>query len=309
MRKRNEPNPNPPNEPGSDGAPSDFRPYFCIPYWQSPRFAGDPVDVGLERPLPAGVISWECPGIHASPYSPGGDLTITVDVRNSGHGSALSIATVVVYWADPTVGFAKPAFFGVGTVAAPTMRDPQVTGFVSVTLQGTIPATAPDHICLLAYVTHALDPATAIADPINDRHWAQRNLFAVTTSISPIMIPFTVANPFDKEGLFELHVRSLDRKALELYAMHKKLEPGAMQLRMHLRDGLGRVVTDREGDAQIRLPLGPMAGQKYSLVLEFDHGMAPHQLTALEAVLYQSGKKLRPVGSLGIVMTGDDSPL
>jgi hypothetical protein len=70
------------------------------------------------------VISWECPGIHASPYSPGEQLQVTVDVRNSGGGSATVIATVVVYWADPTVGFSNPTFFAATTVAVPVMRDP-----------------------------------------------------------------------------------------------------------------------------------------------------------------------------------------
>src|SRR5262245_30678142 len=92
-----------PNAPGSDDGPDDTRPYLCIPYWETPRFPGDPVDIGQLRPLTAGVISWECPGIHASPYLPGDQLQVTVDVRNSGHGSATAITTVVVYWADPTV--------------------------------------------------------------------------------------------------------------------------------------------------------------------------------------------------------------
>jgi hypothetical protein len=296
-----------PNEPGSDDGPGDTRPYLCVPYWETPRFPGDPVDIGQVRPLPAGVISWECPGIHASPYLPGQELQVTVGVRNSGHGSATVVATVVVYWADPTVGFAKPSFFGATTVAVPTMRDPMAPGFVSATLSGVIPATAPNHICLLAYVTHSLDQAKAAADPVGDRHWAQHNLVAVSTTISPMIVPFVAANPFDTEGLFELRVRALDRRALELFALRMKFEPSEAQPRLQLVDGLGRPVTDRTSEAQTQLALGPHGRRRYSLMLELDQRLAPHQLTAIEVVLYQSKDQQRPVGSLGIVVRGDDS--
>jgi hypothetical protein len=160
---------------------------------------------------------------------------------------------------------------------------------------------------LLAYVTHSLDPAKTAADPISDRHWAQRNLIAVSAKISPIIIPFDAANPFDTERPFELRVRALDPRALELFALHKKLEPTVVQPRMQLLDGLGRPVTDRTGEAQTQLALGPHGRRRYSLVLEIDQHMAAHQLTALELVLYQSKDQQAPVGSLGIVVQGDDS--
>ena len=292
---------------GGDDRPGDTRPYLCIPYWKTPRFPGDPVDIGQVRPLPTGVISWECPGIHASPYTPGQKLQVTVDVRNSGHGSATVVATVVVYWAVPTVGFAKPLFFGAATVAAPTMRNPMVPGFVSTTMSGVIPATAPNHICLLAYVTHSLDQAKATADPIGDRHWAQRNLVVVSAKTSPMIVPFVAANPFDTEDLFELQVRALDRRSLELLALRMKYEPSEVRPRLQLVDGLGRHVTDRTSEARLRLALGSNGRRQYSLILELDRRLAPHQLTALEVVLYQSTDQQRQVGSLGIVVRGYDS--
>src|SRR5262249_38228589 len=156
--------------------PVDTRPFLSIPYWEAPRFAGDAVDIGTVRPLPGGTISWDCQAIHASPYTPGTVLNVRVDVRNSGPGNATAIPTVIVYWSDPTVGFAHPLFLGATTVAAPPMRDRFQPGFVTTAvISGTIPAGAPDHICLLAVVTHGLDKAGSVPDPINDRHWAQRN--------------------------------------------------------------------------------------------------------------------------------------
>jgi hypothetical protein len=237
---------------------------------------------------------------------PGQDLQVTVDVRNSGLGSATVVATVLVYWADPTVGFAKPSFFGATTVAAPTMRDPMVPGFVSATLNGVIPASAPNHVCLLVCVTHSLDVAKAAADPIGDRHWAQRNLFTVATKLSPIIVSFLVANPFETQDMFDLQARTLNLRELELFAMRMKFEPSEIQPRMQLLDDQGRPVSDLGREAQTRLALGPHGRRRYSMVLHVEQHMPAHQLTAVEVILYQNKDQRRAVGSLGIVIFGDD---
>jgi hypothetical protein len=296
-----------PNEPNPDNGPVDTRPYLCIPYWETPRFAGDPADIGQVRPLPAGVISWDCPGIHTTPYVPGQDLQVTVDVRNSGLGSATVVATVLVYWADPTVGFAHPTFFGATTVPAPTMRDPMVPGFVSATLNGVIPASAPNHVCLLVCVTHSLDVASTAADPIGQRHWAQRNLFAVNTKLDPIIFSFLVANPFETQDIFDLHARTLNLHELELFATRMKFEPSEIQPRMQLLDDQGRPVSDLGREAQERLALSPHGRRRYSMVLHVEQHLPAHQLTAVEVILYQNKDQQRAVGSLGIVIFGTDA--
>jgi hypothetical protein len=302
-------NPAPPQKPRSDKGPGDTRPYLCIPYWEAPRSSGDSVDIGQLRPLPSGpppsgVVSWECPGIHPGPYSPGEQLQVIVDVRNSGGGSATVVATVVVYWADPSVGFAKPTFFGATTVAAPTMRDPSMPGFVSATLSGVIPATAPDHICLLACVTHSLDLAGTAPDPINDRHWAQHNLIAVSPHIFPVILPFIVGNPLAAEHVFALTMRPLDRRSLEAFALRKNLEPGQGQIRLSLMDGLGHSLTDVSNEAHIPIILAPHGRQRYALRLEVEMKPSPHELLAIEVLLYHGKDQQKPVGSLGIVING-----
>lgn len=288
--------------------PSDTRPFLCIPYWESPRFLGDSVDTGQIRPLPGDVISWECPGIHASPYRPGEVLEVIVDVRNSGHGNATSVATVVVYWADPCVGFAQPTLFGVASVAAPTLRDPVTPGVVSVTLRAVIPPTAPKHICLLAYVTHSLDRAPVSPDPCNDRHWAQRNLIAVNMGAYQVLIPFMVANPSSgsEDEEFDLQVRALDRHALELRALRKNLEPGGGHLRFRLLDAQGVAVTDHGEETQARLTVRSQGRKRLSLLIEVDAHWQPHQVVVAEVLLFQ---RERLVGSLGIELQGDPESL
>jgi hypothetical protein len=284
--------------------PVDTRPYLCVPYWNTPRFPGDKADTGETRPLPAvGVISWDCPGIHASPYKPGNNLDVKVDVRNSGPGNATALATVVVYWVDPTVGFAKPFFFGATTVAVAPRG-----GFVtSSTLSATIPLTAPDHICLLAVVTHSLDKAKPTCDPVGDRHWAQRNVIAVSAAPSvPLIFPFIAANPFAAETRFRLHVRVLEKDALGLVALRFKAEPSKLRPRIQLADERGELAMERERDAYVDVALGPYGARRYTVVLQLDHELPPHDLAAVEAALYLHQDRERPVGSLGIVLTGED---
>jgi len=141
-------------------------------------------------------VSYLCESIHTGPYKPGEKLDVTVDVRNSGGGNNAAIATVVVYWAVPSVGFAKPTFFAATVVAVPPSRN--ASGSVLTrTMTATIPSTAPDHICLVVAVSHPQDKAGLACDPVRDRHWAQRNLVAVTTAVgAPVIVPFLAAKPF-----------------------------------------------------------------------------------------------------------------
>lgn len=46
-----------------------------------------------------------CESIHASPYEPGQQLDVTVDIGNYGGANTPSIAQVTVWWSDPTAGF------------------------------------------------------------------------------------------------------------------------------------------------------------------------------------------------------------
>jgi hypothetical protein len=230
-------------------------------------------------------------------------------VRNSGGGSATAIVTLVVYWAIPTVGFSNPNFFSATTVAASPMRDPSVPGFVSASFSGVIPASAPDHICLLAVATHALDAAGTVADPVNDRHWAQHNLLAVTPKSYPFIQSFVVANPFPVERAFSLRVQQMDARSLEAFALRHRFEPGQGQVQILLLDGLGRPVANGVGNAQIQLTLGPLARQGYALRLAVQPPPAPHQVVVVEVLLYQAqaqpvGTLQIPVGALGIVING-----
>ncbi|MGH9264737.1 MAG: hypothetical protein ACRD1D_08590, partial [Acidimicrobiales bacterium] len=206
----------------------DTRPYLCIPYWSSFVPGGGSWDTGDQRPLPGAVVSWLCDSIHAGPYRPGEPLDVTVDVRNSGGGNSASVATVVVYWSDPTVGFAKPRFFAASAVAVPPSRT--VPGSTRTpTMTAVIPPTAPAHICLLVAVSHAQDRAGTTCDPVGDRHWAQRNLQAVPVAPgAPALLPFLVANPFDEETALELQVGPADWAHAEIVAAQLGTEPNDM---------------------------------------------------------------------------------
>jgi hypothetical protein len=177
---------------------ADSRPFLAIPYWT-------PGDTGVNRPVPNTVTWYLCGGIRTSTYQPGEVLEVAVDVINTGGSNAPSLAQVTVWWSDPTLGFViKPQnLIGFRQIAVAPRGGTATTALMA----WQVPASAPNHICLLARVSHPLDPAPPVPDPVNDRHWAQRNLSVVKTSAgAPALIPFVIANPLPDGAGFQIRI-------------------------------------------------------------------------------------------------------
>jgi hypothetical protein len=235
---------------------------------------------------------------------PGQPLDVGVDVLNSGGGNSTAIATVVVYWADPTVGFAKPKFFAATVVAVPPSRRAPAS-VATATMTATIPADAPAHVCLLAVVSHPQDRAGAACDPVNDRHWAQRNLQAVAVAPgAPALIPFTVANPFATEGTFSLVVGPADER--HLFRLAEEFDTEAFQVRAFLRllDESGAEVS--EPGPHVRLPIrfGPLEERRFGVLVEIDQEIPAGTSTGIEVLLVVSAEGERIVGALGVALVG-----
>jgi hypothetical protein len=101
-------------------------------------------------------------------------------------------------------------------------------------------------------------------------------------------------------------VRTLDRRQLELFAMRMKFEPSEIEPRMQLLDGQGRPVSEPGREVQARVALGPHGRRRFSMVIHVEQHLPAHQLTAVEVILYQDKDQQRAVGSLGIVIFGDE---
>jgi hypothetical protein len=293
----------PPGDNQQNDHPSDTRPFLCVPYWTSPLTSGGLWDTGESRPLPGAVISYACESVHTSTYKPGTLLDVTVNVRNSGGGSITPLVTVVVYWAVPTVGFAKPTFFAASVVPVPPSRTSP--GSVSTsTMTAMIPATAPDHICLVVSVSHAQDPAGVVCDPINDRHWAQHNLQAVSVVVgAPTIFPIVVANPFEKPNSFELRVGAVDERRAHHLATLFQTTLSGVRPQLRLLDEHGASISSGE-TVQVPVDLGALQEKPFQLLVELDTELPPGQSTAIEAVTSRSGQNSQAVGSLGVVLLG-----
>lgn len=285
------------DEPRGKEKPLDLRPYLCIPYWTAPLTPGGDPDTGEERPLPGNVTSWFCPAIHASPYRPGQQLDVQVEVRNSGAGSASAVVTVLVYWADAATGFSHPTLFGSDSVAV----QPRGGTAITDTISRIIPSTASDHICLLCVATHSLDKAGKTANPVGDRHWAQRNLAAVGAAPgTPAIVPFIAANPFDHEAGFQLSAQMLEFDLLD--GLARQLGGSATDTGVHVRLLDERGVLIGEGpSAQIDLVLDAGGQRLFNVSVEPLDELGERELTAAEAVLF-SNELEHPAGSLGIVL-------
>ncbi|GAB4079970.1 hypothetical protein GCM10028783_09180 [Modestobacter muralis] len=249
------------------------------------------------------MTSWLCDAVHAGPYTPGQPLEVSVDVRNAGGGNSTAMATVVVYWADPTVGFAKPTFLAATVVPVPPSRTtPAMTR--TPTMRGTIPASAPAHVCLLVAVSHPQDRAGTVCDPVGDRHWAQRNLTATPVAPgAPALLPMMVANPLAEDGSFTLVVRRTDGLRARQVAAETGTVPGDGALLLRLLDADGAQVGRGGRSVYLELGLGPRDERRFSLLVEVVEELAPGTSLGLEAELFeQSGERV--VGSLGMALVG-----
>lgn len=280
----------------------DTRPYLCIPYWDAPLGAGGTWDTGRVRPLPSAIVSYLNGAIHAGPYTPGQPLDVTVDVRNSGGGNAASIVTAIVYWADPTVGFAKPKFFAACTVPVPPMRTTPGSA-TTPRMTAVIPASAPAHVCLLVAVSHPQDRAGTVCDPIGDRHWAQRNLVAaVVAPGAPAIMPFTAGNPFPREGEFILRVAPAERQRAVQVARESGIEAGDAPATVRLLDPDGGEVAESGREVRLPLALGPREDRLFQVLAEVGGELPIGQGIVLEATLLDP-RTDGLAGSLGFVLT------
>jgi hypothetical protein len=248
------------------------------------------------------VVSYACSAIHVGPYVPGDPLEVSVDVHNSGGGDSDVIATVVVYWADPTVGFAKPNFLAATTVTVP----PNPISPASATtkkMMPVIPATAPEHACLVVYVSHPYDKAGTVCDPINDRHWAQRNLVAAHAAVgAPVIMPLTAANPFAQGGNFEVSLGPADERRAQIVAREFQTEPGDVPVRLRLLNEDGTAASEEGRLVRVPVQLGALERRRFQIMIEFDSDLPAGRSTSVEAFLLDISRDRRPVGSLGVIL-------
>lgn len=285
-----------PHDDDRERGPVDGRPFLSIPYWSGPGTADD----GTARPLASNVLHWLCPSIQPGPYVPGEPLDVTVEVANHGPANAAIVAVVSLYWADPTVGFASPAFLGAAAVPVAPRGGRARTAVIT----GLIPASAPAHVCLLARVSHPLDPAGAQADPIGDRHWAQRNLQSVAVAAgAQAVLPFAVGNPLAHEANFELRLEALHSERLEELAHALDLRPAENRetLLVGWPPGSEELVAPERHAERLLLDRGEQ--RQMQLVVAAQDGLRPEEIVAVELTLLADGELA--VGSLGIVVRGD----
>lgn len=245
--------------PSREEPPHDSRPFFVIPYWPAgPTGTGG--DIG-ERPLPPSATWYLCQGIHPSPYQPGTDLEVSVDVRNFGGSNAPSLAQVTVWWSDPTTGFVidPSRMIGFDMVSVP----PRGGTARTKTMVREIPSSAPNHICLIARVTHQYDRPGEVVAPASDRHWAQRNLTYIAPEPGePATLDFVAGNPFPEPNEFHLYVRPLEDAGLLAEELGAKpvSRPALVTI-----DG-----KEFEGEAHIPIALEPREQRQISLSIRVD---------------------------------------
>lgn len=276
----------------------DDRPCLFIPYWPPPPISSG-ADTGEHRPLPSGVVNYLCVGIEThTPYLPGSDLTVTVRVGNGGGGNAASLALVRVWWAIPGTSFAglEPSKkVGTELIPLPPRTEYKTTAPMTV----RIPASAPGHICLIASVSHPLDPAGAAILPGVDRHWAQHNLCVATTKPQPIT--FTVTNPFAEARPFQIRAEVAQEVEMPYFAEVTRREVELCDAEFTLLDDHGERATGA-GMVEHRVELEP--GELRELSVEVALSAQPSRgHAAIFRIVQMEGEEV--VGGIAVALTDD----
>ncbi|NUT46766.1 MAG: hypothetical protein HOV94_05515 [Saccharothrix sp.] len=273
--------------------------YLVIPY-----LPGDRGAPGTDRPVHAPAIWWLCPSLHVTGtpgpgvFEPGKPMNITVDVANFGTGTGAAVVSVVVWWSRPSTAFTELHWFGQDVIAVPSH------GAVASTrpMTGAIPVDAPPHVCLLARATALASPLPpgGVADPINDAHWAQHNLDAVTVPAGQPDFPFRFAwsagNPGADPARYQVSARPSGPRTLEALAEMFRAHP--------VRDAdLRLLIGDAEGPQSLELPGGAQQDMLLSGVLGTP--LEPGTFTAIDIVQVDVTDEQRMVGAVGLVLVAD----
>ncbi|MEU0501927.1 hypothetical protein [Nocardia sp. NPDC005998] len=283
--------------PPNDERPFDSRPHFVIPYWNSTDLT-KPGDDGDVRPVPANKAVWYlCESIHASPYQPGQQLDVTVDIANYGGANTPSIAQVTVWWSDPTAGFVvgPDNLIGYRTVDVPPRGGRNTT----LVMSKVIPPSAPNHICLLARVSHQYDRAGVVVDPVNDRHWAQRNLVAAAAQPGvPVVLPFLVGNPFQETTEFLVLAKQVREAHFEALANAVGGQPIFAEAQLTVSDR-----EDGRGEDRLRLTLEPGEQRRLYVSIGLANRIDRGQFAPFEVSQQREGDET-PAGGLGFIING-----
>lgn len=291
-----------------------------------------------------GAIAYACPSIavlNSTPgeFTPGAPTTVAVTVRNYGKGAGIDLVNLDLWWSPPTTEFGnvtkKPPMAQVNDML---VRDAKGTRPPLVKqLTFTIPAAAGPHVCVLvrATVAYPLLPsgpnssdgiAVWPADPAGDRHWAQRNLHAVTANSSgKFHLGFYAENSGNRDAAFRIIANEADGPALELLsrdmrAIARRAEGVTLSVRA-VQANSERDSSQEKPAQQANLPLTIGAGRRVALVLEgqLKAPLQPGEFVAFEVMQIsernnnghraeptaeQAPRRASRTGTIGVVVMG-----
>jgi len=138
-------------------------------------------DDSSQRPLPPAVTAWLCSYIlvdgvpfPGTPLVHGDTLTLSVVTGNSGDKPLYNVLTRI-WWGDPSVGISRGQLT---LIAEQPLGGALVPGQTAtgLTAPWLVTPDVPEHVCLVAQVSHDQDPAPDPVTPGLERHFAQHNL-------------------------------------------------------------------------------------------------------------------------------------
>ncbi|WP_435283215.1 hypothetical protein [Streptomyces koelreuteriae] len=254
------------------------------------------------RPLPKSVCWYLCSGIQPlTPFKPGEELTVQVSIGNWQGGNSTSMAYVGVWWSFPVSGPVIPdasKFIGFSPVKVP----PHGGRAETTPLTAKIPASSGNHICLLAKVWHPLDNVATggLADPVNDRHWAQRNL-AASPAATPQPFTFLATNPMDQEATYQVDIRPVPQELWVNLPTDERMRPVHASAWLSLTCMASAEEVQGQNALTHELTLGPHEQREMELLVVVTDEIGGGAFAPFQIVQYREEK---PVGGVALLLQG-----
>lgn len=171
-------------------------------------------------------------------------------------------------------------------------------------LTARIPASSGNHICLLAKVWHPLDNVAAggLADPVNDRHWAQHNLAVLPAApAAPEPFTFLATNPTDDEADYQISVRPMPQELWANIPNDERLRPVTASAWLSLKDTTTGGEAQAQNELTHTLTLAPGEQRPLELLLVVTDDLGNESFAPFQIAQYRNE---RPTGGIAVIVRG-----
>lgn len=144
--------------------------------------------------------------------------------------------------------------------------------------------------------------AGGLADPVNDRHWAQHNLAVLPAApAAPEPFAFLATNAADDEADYQISVRPMPRELWADIPNDERLRPVEASAWLSLKDNTTGGEAQGQNELTHTLTLSPMEQRDMELLLVVTDEVGSDAFAPFQIAQYRDE---RPVGGIAVIVRG-----